>query len=176
MRCVRRQAAVMTWPMSRVARPRLITLTALPEAADGSLDWDATRWQVRDLARRLRCDYDVEWAWAVEQNPKRTGWHLHAIQHGDFIPQRELEKRWGGRRVDIRAVKADAAQYVCKEAARVTGYLAKGATADVLDHLAINGQRVYHSSAGYHWGLTKQQVRAEMASERGENKWVLTLA
>lgn len=179
MRCVRRHAAVMTWPMSRVQRPRLVTLTKLPTVEEGDdagqLDWQATRWQVRDLGRRLRQDYRCEWAWAVEPNPKGTGYHLHAIQHGDYLPQRELETLWGGRRVDIRAVKCSAAQYVSKEAARVTGYVSKGARSAVKAHQDVNGGRIYHSSRGYHMGLTRQQVRQEMA-KGVEGQWVLVTA
>ena len=176
MRCVRRQAALMTWPIHRVARPRLVTLTRLPVTGDGALDWQATRWQVRDLARRLHDDFRCEWAWAVEANPRGTGYHLHAVQWGDFLPQRELQVRWGGRRVDIRAIKPRGGAYVLKEAAKVAGYVAKGAASQVTDHLALNGSRVYHSTRAYHCGLTKQQVRVEMACERGESPWVLTLA
>ena len=84
--------------------------------------------------------------------------------------------RWGGRRVDIRAITPARGEYVLKEAAKVTGYVAKGAASQVVGHLAINGGRVYHSTRSYHLGLTKQQVREQMACERGDSPWVLTLA
>ena len=171
-----RRCQVMSWPVRHADRARLVTLTRLPVLDDGTCDWQRARSQVRDLCRRLRQDYAVEWAWALERNPRETGYHAHLIQHGDYIPQRVLETRWGGRRVDIRQVKATAGQYVLKEARTVAGYPVKGTHSDLAGHLAINGRRVYHASRWYHRGLTQREVLAEIRRERKDLRtWVLML-
>jgi len=92
----------MTWAARRVDRRRLVTLTALP-TNDGRLDWQRARGQVRELLYRVRREYPgFEMGWAIEQNPRATGFHAHGVQHGPYVPQAVLQERWGGRIVDIR--------------------------------------------------------------------------
>lgn len=156
-RKARTAAAILTWGAAQVTRRRLVTLTAVPD------DFQRARAQVRDYQRRLREDgYDFEWAWAIEANPRGTGFHAHGVQHGDYVPQRLLQDRWGGRRVDVRAMKTPGVGvYAVKEALRVAGYVTKGAGEQHggLDaHLDRNGGRVYHSTRNFLHGLTKRQA------------------
>lgn len=133
---------------------RFVTLTQAPA------EWQALRQRVRKLCLRARNDgYRVEWAWTVEKGSQTGMIHVHALQHGDYIPQRRLQDLWG-RRVDIRAIKTatGAALYSLKEAQRVAGYATKGARSNLVEHLALNGGRGYHISRGYLRGKSTREV------------------
>ena len=147
----RRKAEIVAW-----AQPtRFLTLTQAPA------DWQRLRQKVRKLRMRLAADGHVsEWAWTVERG-KRTGMvHLHCLQHGDYLPQRYLQDRWGAivhlRRID----DADAAaRYTTKHAARrVVSYTLKGTATELHDHLDLNGGRGIHLSRGYLRGRTSREV------------------
>ncbi len=162
----------MTWGARQAPRRRLVTLTGLPA------DFQLARGQVRGFARRLRVDgYAWEWAWAIEANPRGTGWHAHGVQHGDYVNQAHLQDRWGGRIVDVRALKQPGAGvYAVKEALRVAGYVTKGAAGEMLpEHLARNGGRAVHWSRGYLHGRTKREALAELRAELADGE-VLTWA
>lgn len=152
-------AAVMTWALSRATRRRLVTLTAADE------NWQDRRWRMNALLRELRRDgRKCEWAWSTEVNPKGTGYHVHAVQWGDFLPIRDVVKHWGAV-ADARALKQPGAGvYAVKEALRVAGYAVKGAvTAEGLgDHLEVNGGRVAHWSRGFLHGSTRREALSEV--------------
>jgi hypothetical protein len=163
-RKARTAAAALTWALRQVERRRLVTLTGLPD------DWQRARAQVRDWLYRIRHEgYDFEMGWCIEQNPRLTGLHAHGCQHGDYVPQKLLQDRWGGRIVDVRALsRPGAGVYAMKEALRVAGYVAKGATHDqaaLEDHLERNGGRVLHTTRGYYHGLTKREALVEVGRE-----------
>lgn len=178
-RKARQKAALMTHAARKAERSRFITLTQLPTTETGSLDWQRARAQVRDLAKRLRADgYRTEWGWALERNPKETGFHAHAVQHGDYVPQRVLEDRWGGRRVDVRALpKPGAGSYTVKQAVKVAGYVLKNGSESfdgLSEHLAINGHRAAHFSRGFLHGQTSREALKEIAvllSDGQERTW-----
>ncbi len=163
----------MTWGARQAPRRRLVTLTGLPE------DFQLARGQVRDFARRMRWDgYRWEWAWAIEANPRGTGFHAHGVQHGDYVKQALLQERWGGRIVDVRALKQPGAGiYAVKEALRVAGYVTKGAAGEMLpEHLERNGGRAVHWSRGYLHGRTKREALAEIRTELADGEaltWAL---
>lgn len=164
------KAMLVTWA-TRQHRCRLVTLTGLPTTNDGELDWPATRWQVRDLRRRL-ARYPTQWAWAVERNPRKTGYHLHAVQHGSWIPQAELARKWGDRVVDIRLIRTpEAGTYITKNAARVVGYQLKG-TSDLREHLELNGGRIVHYSRLFLGGRRADDVLAEIRGPSDPGEWL----
>lgn len=170
-RKARTKAGLMTWAARKAPRRRLLTLTRLPETETGSLDWQRSRAQVRDWLRRVRQDYPgFEMGWAVERNPRDTGFHAHGIQHGPYVPQSYLQERWGGRIVDIRAMKQPSASvYAVKAAVAVAGYLVKNGSEDfsgLSDHLAVNGGRAVHFTRGFLHGLTSREAGAAIALER----------
>lgn len=106
--------------------------------------------------------FECQWAWVVERGARTGMVHVHALQHGAFIPQRYLQDRWGAR-VDIRRVSdaAGAARYTTKHAARrVASYTMKGAGADLQAHLDLNGGRGIHLSRRYLHGRTSAEVWA----------------
>lgn len=147
------------WPfvLSTASPERLVTLTLAPP------DRERRRGQVRDLKYRVRArGYACEWAWNTERNPKGTGFHIHLLQHGDYIPQRELQDLWGGRRVDIRAIRATARDvvglYIVKESLDRSGYIVK-------ESLSLDGRPV-HLSRGYLRGFKVDEVRAQVREMR----------
>lgn len=156
----------MTYGAARADRRRLVTLTAVPE------DWQQCRSQVRDWAREVRAHgFRWEWAWAREANPRGTGFHVHGVQHGDYVPQRVLDDLWGGRKVDVRALRRPGAGvYAVKEALKVAGYIGKGAAGSHHDHLDLNGGRAVHLSRGYLHGLTSREAMAEVAREQAQGE------
>ena len=105
---------------------RFITLTQAPE------DKKRRRDQVNAYLRRLRgAGYRCELAWVTEPNPKGTGFHIHALQKGDYIPQPVLQKRWGGRIAHIKkldSVGGGVSAYMLKVqrgSVRAAGYMLK---------------------------------------------------
>lgn len=152
---INERVRVMAFGAAYADRVRMVTLTQLPAT------WQQARGQVRDFARRVRKAYRFEWAWAIEENPRLTGYHLHALQWGEYVPQRRLSQLWGGRRVWIDEVKSDAGGYFLK-CAKVGGYMSK----HIGLHLDINGGRALHMSRGYLHGLTTRLALQAMASGR----------
>lgn len=153
------RARLITARCKEVERPRFITLTNAPD------DWQQRRGQVRDLARRLRGDgFECEWVWTTEAGHKTGMIHCHLIQYGDFIPQRALERAWGGRRVDIRAAQTRHGEYISKSASRVANYVGKGAESDLDEALTLNGGRLHHWSRGW-WGMPIREYRRSLAGD-----------
>src|SRR5688572_21434110 len=149
-RLAARRAPVLAW----AGPERLVTLTQAPT------DWQRLRQRVRRLCMNLRRDgYRVEWAWTVERGSKTGMIHVHALQHGVYIPQKVLQAAWGPR-VDIRRINGASAVagYALKEAKRVAGYATKGARSNLAEHLALNGGRGYHMSRGYLRGKSTREV------------------
>lgn len=170
-RLSREVVAGISWAAARAGRARLVTLTNAPA------DFDRLRGQLRDFARRLRKDGVAwHWAWSVEVGSETGMVHVHGVQHGpDYVPQAHLQDRWGGRIVDVRAIRSrGGAAYAFKEAARVAGYTTKGSLSDLPTHLDRNGGRVAHWSRGFFHGLTKREAVQEAARQRENAREGLT--
>lgn len=150
---VNERVRVAAWGLSFHESIRHITLTRVPS------NWQHARMQIRDLVRRIRKSYKLEWAWAIEENPRKTGYHAHAMQWGEYIPKHRLQTMWGERITYIRRVGEGAEGYLAKCAA-VAGYLSK----DIGQHLAINGGRAIHMTRGFLGGWTSREVLQEMSS------------
>lgn len=161
----RRKAKIIAW-----AKPeRFITLTQAPG------EWQAVRQRVRTFRMRLAAEgYRTEWAWTVERGSRSGMIHVHALQHGSFIPQRVLASMWG-RRVDIRKVSdgGGAAAYAVKEARRVAGYAMKGTADRLHQHLDLNGGRGCHLSRGYLHGKTSDEVWKLLNPPDPDLDWIL---
>lgn len=160
----KQKAAIMAW-----AKPeRFVTLTQAPD------DWQALRKKVRVLKATLcAAGYRTEWAWTVEKGKKTGMKHVHALQHGDYVPQRVLQKRWGAIAHISRVKETDnAVLYTLKEAQRVSGYVTKGAAENLGQHLELNGGRGCHLSRGYLHGLTSPQVWRLLHPELNHHEWV----
>lgn len=152
---------------------RFVTLTLAP------VEWQPCRQKLRDLRRLLaRRGYGGwEVAWTRELTSSGLP-HVHALQKGPYVPQKELQAAWGAI-VDIRAIRRRGAErtarYALKEAQRVAGYSLKEAEGDSLaGHLERNGGRLVHLSRGYLGGQTQEQVWADIVSQReADDAWVL---
>jgi hypothetical protein len=125
-----------------------VTLTLAEE------DWQMCREHWYDFVRRLRRHgYDWQAFWAIEANPRGTGYHIHALQHGGYVPQAVLQECWGAI-VHIERVEAAvehqgrSALYVIKGTG-AANYVTKGTTSDLGAHLARNGGRTAHWSRKY---------------------------
>lgn len=121
-----------------------------------------------------RAGYRVEWAWTVERGDNTGMIHVHALQHGEFIPQAELQAMWGAI-VDIRRVRGrvGAANYAMKEAAMVAGYAMKNGVAALDEHLDLNGGRGMHMSRGYLRGLRTREVEKLLWPTDPALDWIL---
>jgi hypothetical protein len=166
-RKARQKVAVIAW-----AEPqRFVTLTLAPTT------WQACRGKVRHLVEEVRGDgFRWEMAWTVERGTVSEDLHhVHGLQHGDYVPQRQLERRWGAR-VDIRAIKGarKVAGYAMKEALMVAGYALKGER-KLEDHLDLNGGRGVHLTRGYLHGRRTDEVLEELRGQLREREltWVL---
>lgn len=164
-RKAREKAEIIAW-----AEPqRFVTLTQAPA------DWQAVRMKVRRLRHRVATDgYSTEWAWTVEKGSKTGMVHVHALQHGDFLPQSYLQDRWG-RIVHVRKVDGHqaAAGYAMKEALTVAGYVLKEARgAQLRSHLDLNGGRGCHLSRRYLHGKRSDEVW-RILHPPDEHDWVL---
>jgi hypothetical protein len=92
-----------------------------------------------------------EWAYHVERNPKGTGYHAHAWQHGDYIPQATLQEVC--RRADVgiprieRLRKTGAVAYGVKA---ITYGLKDAEAVDARrEFLQINGGRMVHATRDF---------------------------
>lgn len=161
-------AALAAWGIRHADRGRFLTLTLAPD------DWQQRRQKMRNLKRYLgqrglRC----EWAWATEKGSKTGMVHVHALQHGDYVPQRLLQDVWGAR-VDIRKIETGGvARYVTKDALKVAGYTVKGTRAELgagamQEALELNGGRPLHWSRGFLHGQTRRDALAALRAELAE--------
>lgn len=149
------------------APERFVTLTLAPEG------WQPRRQKVRHLRHGLVRDGAAwEMAWTCERT-KSGLVHIHGLQKGDYVPQRELQRRWGAI-VDIRKIKSarGAGAYAMKEARRVAGYASKEAGIDLESHLDLNGHRLMHFTRGYLGGDTQEAVRRQLVqAEEDSDQW-----
>lgn len=146
VRRAQRRAVMITHRLREAHRPRFVTLTRAPE------DWQHRRAQVRDLRRRIvATGLATDWIWTTEVGRKTGMVHVHALQTGDYIPQRALQRMWGDRIVDIRSAQPRHGEYISKSAGSLAQYVTKGATAHLDAALSLNGGRLHHWSRGW-WG------------------------
>lgn len=176
--CVRANARRRAGAIKHAAPQRAILLTQVGD------DWDTVR------ARVNRIRYDIaaavgpfEWVWHVEPNPAGTGHHVHAWQHGNFVPQVTLasvaRRRGCGGVVFVNRIRstAGAATYGLKG----MGYGLKGVDQDAPDlYLSTNGKRLTHQSRGFFRDGASGEKLAVRAAERaavktwgGGAEWVL---
>lgn len=100
--------------------------------------------------------------------------HVHALQHGDFVPQAYLQERWGAI-VHIEAIRQrqGAAAYALKEAGMVAGYAVKETATNLARHLDLNGGRAYHLSRRYFHGRSTREVERLVANVDPSRTWLV---
>ncbi len=165
--------------LAAASRPeRFVTLTLASE------HWDVNRARVNNLVHELRRrGYHCQIYWAIEPNPRGTGNHIHALQHGDYVPQALLQSLWGAI-VHIEAVTTEVgasaggvAMYVVKGAV-VAGYVTKGEGSDLPRHLHLNGNRSAHWSRGFMRtsdddAVAAWALRMLLHKRAGDRRWVV---
>jgi hypothetical protein len=174
-------AAIAAWAIRQADRGRFMTLTLAPD------EWQVRRQKMRNF-RRLLNARGIEWecAWATERGSKTGMTHVHALQHGDYVPGELLNEVWGAR-CNVKAIQTGAgvARYVTKEALKVAGYTVKGSSAATMgeqamhDFLDLNGGRPMHWSKGFLHGLTKREALTSLKAELSDGEvrtWHLELA
>lgn len=150
---------------------RYMVLTLAPD------EWKNLRQKMRNLRRWGREKFGAwEQAWTVEMGSKTGMRHVNVLQKGTFVPQAQLQERWGAI-VHVSAIESstDVAGYAMKEARRVSGYALKeaGEAGRLKAHLEANGNRLVHVSRGYLEGATQAQVRARLAGGESEDQWIV---
>jgi hypothetical protein len=156
-RC-KRQTCLVCGPRIAFATAGAIALAEPERLVRYSLvgeDWQTIRSRLFRVRYRVRQDgFRWEEAYHVERNPKGTGHHVHAYQHGEFVPQarlQELCRREGLGYPDIRSFRTTGelgAAYGLKAA---TGYGLKDAQRPeaLVEYLRLNGGRLVHTSRAF---------------------------
>jgi hypothetical protein len=157
-RVISRKTRMMLWACRRDRWTRSLMLSRIPG------EWQQARAQVRDFFRRLRRTCSIEMAWAIEENPERTGFHLHGMGHGEFAPWRRIRQLWGDRYTYISAIDSHAVGYMTKMA-RLAGYPTKNSSP--LQHLELNGGRCIHWTRGFLHGFTEREVLKRTSLDLG---------
>ena len=163
--------------LAAASRPeRMLTLTG------ATSDWQENRERVKNLCHHLRLrGYAVKVFWAVEENPKLTGHHVHAVQHGDYVPHSLLVKVWGAIVfIERIRVEVQASRYVIKGAA-ASNYVTKGTTTDLEKHRFLNGGRAAHFSRGFMRlengeSQTATALRSALGRSSLDGPWVMVPA
>jgi hypothetical protein len=152
--CLPLNARERGWAIAYAAPERAILLTQVGD------DWQTVRARMKRFRyQAVRQLGQLEWVWHVEPNPRGTGHHVHAWQHGDFLQQRELSKlarREGmGEVVRISRVRS----FVGNGAKLAYGMKLAGLDYGMKDayelgeqaarYLEVNGTRLHHQSRNY---------------------------
>ena len=129
------------------------------------MSWKQLRQKMRDYRRAMVAEYGAwEHAWTVERGKRNGMKHVNVLQKGPYVPQRVLQRSWGGI-VHVQRIGREpghVAGYALKEARRVAGYSLKEAGAGLDEHLALNGGRLAHWSRNYFGGETLPEVRQRL--------------
>lgn len=152
-------------------------------------DHQTRRGRMKQLVYSIReAGYATELVWYAEPNPKGTGYHVHAHQHGDFLPQRELvelaDSVGMGRNTDIRAWHSEGGTGHAYGMKQTAGYGMKDARSRdraAARYLEDNGGRLHHHTRGFFRhpdgtpiGNVKAAVKAARAARRSDgSNWVL---
>lgn len=159
-RCKRcsRQVSAQTFALARRAleddpHVRFMTLTRAPQG------WEGTRQAMKVWQRHLqRAGIRQETLWVVEQGSKTGMKHVHAVQHGDFVPKELLSASWPHGFTQIEGAR-QAVGYLAKGVIR---YVAKGLDGDpesIEEHMNLNGGRAAHWSRGFFAGMGRNAYR-----------------
>lgn len=133
-------------------------------------DFPTIRGRMFRLAGEIRQEIrrPFEWVWHVEPNPAGTGHHVHAWQHGGFVPQGALSDLADGvgmgsvafiNRVRSRSA---ASHYGLKGLGYGLKQVEQG-SADV--YLTLNGRRLTHQSRGYYRDTAGRKMAVRAAEE-----------
>jgi hypothetical protein len=119
----------------------------------------------RNLKRMGR--HPGEWCWTIEQNPRETGYHVHCLQRGRYLPQAELQEACLRAGAGIPYINAIGRKGVWTSRYGLKGFGADGyglksfrPNGNPREALRINhGRMEHHSRAFYALGGTALRVR-----------------
>lgn len=155
--CLPLNARRRTLAITFAAPERMIRLSLVADAGDEHPCTTALIRikRIRQALRRKDID-PGEWTFTLEKNPKETGFHVHCLQRGPYLPQSALQEACHSARAgfpDIRAIKRKGpwtSQYGLKGFG-ADGYGLKQfrPSGDPMYALRINNGRVEHHSRGF---------------------------
>jgi hypothetical protein len=110
--------------------------------ATHTFSWEASLWSSRRVYERFMKDSlpSLSYFYAVEQNPSRDGFHVHAMWDSDLAPRKATHRDWleryGRNRIepvrDHQDVLDYCAKYVCKDGAWWDFRLSRGSLTSYL--------------------------------------------
>lgn len=156
--CVSLNARRRALAITIVAPERMITLTLAAERHDSNPCRTALI-RIKRVRERLKeTGRDPgEWCYTLEKNPKGTGYHVHCLQAGDYIPQRELDAASLRAKAGIADIR-----YIHRKGIWTSRYGLKGFGADgyglktfrpngsATEALRINNGRLEHHTRGFY--------------------------
>jgi hypothetical protein len=154
--CVKVQAFVRAAAIALAAPQRAIRLSLVADADDPD-PWVTARRRInrtREWYKR-ETGHDLgEWLTQVERNPKATGYHAHAWQHGPSKVDKDAldvaAHRSGAGWTNVQRVKSNVgASFYGLKGVGGMGYGLKEAQGDPVEHLRLNGGRLTHQSRGF---------------------------
>lgn len=154
--CVKVQAFVRAAAIALAAPQRALRLSLVADAEDSD-PWMTARRRInrtREMYRR-ETGHDLgEWLTQVEKNPKGTGYHAHAWQHGSRKVDKDAldraAQRAGAGWTNVQAVRSNVgASFYGLKGVGGMGYGLKEAQGDPAEHLRLNGGRLTHQSRGF---------------------------
>jgi hypothetical protein len=162
--CLPLNARERGWAIAYAVPERSVLLTQVGDS------WQTVRMRMGRLRHELEKELGhVEWVWHVEPNPRGTGHHVHAWQHGDFLPQRDLSRmarrRGMGEVVRISRVRSPlglggSLSYGMKLAGLDYGMkTVSGLGEQAAIYLEANGKRLHHHSRGFWRHPTGEQIK-----------------
>lgn len=173
-----------------LARPRRAIRVSLVADAGDPDPWPTARRRMNrtreEYRRRTRRSLG-DWCYSVEPNPRGTGFHAHAWQHGpDKVDMAALDvaaQAAGAGFCKVETVRnvGQASRYGLKGLGGA-GYGLKGTDGDPAEYLRVNGGRLTHQSRGFFRsedGATLPVRQAESAAlaalygEREPGRWGL---
>jgi len=156
--CLPRNARVRAFAITESRPSRMIRLSLVADhGVPDPLEQARTRIKrIRQALKRKNIEYG-EWCWTLEQNPRRTGYHAHVVQHGPYIDQGALQAACEQARAGIPYINV-----IKRTPGRTARYGLKGFGADGYglktfraEHdawftLYINHGRLEHHSKGFY--------------------------
>jgi len=151
------------------SRPqRALALTSLPGT------YHESKGAIQEFLRLVRrLDYTVELAYALEENPGGTGYHLHAWERGDAIPldllayvcnRSGIGRPWIGAMREPRSTPR-AMAYILKGAIPSERVPEAEARASLDHHLDVNGGKLIRATRGF-WQDSAGRPCTRKAAER----------
>ena len=156
--CLRVRSRQYHRAVKLAAPSALLTLTGM------SGDWQRDRVAVKQMVRDLkRTDHlTISLAWAIEPNPKDTGYHAHAWVCGDHVPDETFDHR--ARMAGFGSIHVEPVTYVGN-----FSYPMKNATHNeisLVEHRRLNGQEPLHARGFWRDQSTGERFPRDEAVER----------